>query len=144
VPTDTDYAMDLIAQRVAAGQDVKPSARIGRRRRLLGSKTPRQGMITPTGAGSDAYDLGSTQDEADKGNENDWVRSAVKAASSSRAWMNEGVRIVQDIKVCHFIIKRSFSDLIAYHAYRVSSTEQRDSIFARIVLGQSRRYLAGI
>jgi hypothetical protein len=108
VPTDTDYAMDLIARRVAAGLDVKPSVKSSRlRRRLLGKR--RKSTL-----GSDADTVTTVDDDStvagDEPKSGDWVRGAVKAANVSKAWISDGLQYAKNIKVwCSFPTKTAFS-----------------------------------
>jgi len=101
VPTDTDYATELIAQRVAAGLDVKPSAQSKRLRSRLLSNRNKNTSTMDTGSDLSSQSDGTiTTDSFDpedsKGK--DWVKDAYKVANTGKTWMNEGLRFAQSIK----------------------------------------------
>lgn len=75
VPTDADYAMDLISQRVASGQDIKPSA----------FKKPN----TPKNQAGENISMKSQGEQKPI----DWKKWGDRAALG-KAWANDGKRLL--------------------------------------------------
>jgi hypothetical protein len=99
--------MAAMARRVAAGLPVKPQHRKGRRREQVARVG--RGVGGLVGASTSALSLGGTAstsgeegvdaqgEEGEK--EKDWVKSAVKAMDTGKAWMNDGLHIAKQMKV---------------------------------------------
>jgi hypothetical protein len=101
VPTDTDYATELIAQRVAAGLDVKPSVQSKRVRSRLLSRRRNSGPAFEDSPGTSSQSdvtVATNAFGADEPKGNDWVKDAYKVANTGKAWMSEGLRFAQSIK----------------------------------------------
>jgi hypothetical protein len=110
VPTDTDYAMELMAERVAKGLDVRPSSKVRRKRRIAkghkaGSPSASSLSLATPGNRSQVR-LGEDNDSDEDDQEppqgrrrkRDWVKTAVKAAAASRAWVDEGKQLVRSFR----------------------------------------------
>lgn len=90
-PTDADYAMELISQRVAAGLDVKPP----RPRRSNKKKNPAAAANDPDPIKRE--DTHSQPDARDKSV--DWKKWGERAAIG-KAWAEDGKRLMTGNQVC--------------------------------------------
>ncbi|EIN13757.1 hypothetical protein PUNSTDRAFT_140224 [Punctularia strigosozonata HHB-11173 SS5] len=110
VPTDADYAMELMAERVANGLDVRPSLKTRRRRNAAKRKSTTASTsslslssLSDMSQGQPGEDQEGDQDDEEPLNDEsrrpkDWVRTAVNMFSTSKAWVNEGQHIVQGLR----------------------------------------------
>lgn len=94
VPTDADYAMNLISKRVAAGLDVTP----------LSSKRQRPRSKT-TSDNDPQRDEGNdrTRSPRDKNHVN-WKKWGERAALG-KAWADDGKRLFAEGQVCRVIVQ---------------------------------------
>jgi hypothetical protein len=89
-PTDTDYAMELISQRVAAGLPVKPKSR---KRHSRATST----SSIPEAVASGSRDLPDAKAEEDSV---DWKKWGERAAVG-KAWADDGKRLLTKGQVSH-------------------------------------------
>lgn len=114
VPTDLDYAMQLMSERIARGLPVRPPRR--RRKRDVAGKFGNSAvsLLSPN-----ASSLSLNVTERDEMNDDDdderttkegrdWVRDAVKAVDTGKSWIGDGMKLVKDIKVMTGSKTRSF------------------------------------
>jgi hypothetical protein len=108
VPTDADYAMELISQRVAAGLDVKPRPKKERKKR--------SGRAITIDEGDSNFKQGNRNNEKhrEKDNNFDWKKWGERAALV-QVWADDGKRLLSGRQVCtrvlmdRVMLKLSFS-----------------------------------
>lgn len=103
MPTDTDYAMHLMAERVACGLPVRPTPR-HRKRAVVGAFG--RSAVSLVSPNASTLSLGTTSENLAGGSRNvdqdevrdgsrDWVRDAVKAVDTGKAWWGDGVKLMK-------------------------------------------------
>lgn len=92
LPTDADYAMELISQRVAAGLPVKPSSRNSRKSTIV------QDLADP--ASPIADDKDSTREAVSQENGVNWKKWGERTVLG-KAWVQDGKRFIRGEQVSH-------------------------------------------
>lgn len=97
VPTDADYAMQLISERVAAGLDVKPTKSTKSKRKHTRNQT--MDDDDTTGKGSDVPDEAKSQSI-------DWKKWGERAAIG-KTWAEDSKRLIGGRQVWDYYYHRS-------------------------------------
>lgn len=105
VPTDPDYAIQLMSERLARGLPVRPPPR--RRKRDAATKFGKSAasLLSPSSSSlslnmsEQDRESNNDDDQASKGERRDWVRDTVAAVDTGKSWIGDGVQLVKGIKV---------------------------------------------
>ncbi|KAG7450530.1 uncharacterized protein BT62DRAFT_1001343 [Guyanagaster necrorhizus] len=86
IPTDADYAMELISSRVASGEYIKPNKKVSKRSDAVPDSSSRE----------DHNEVDTDQLSASRGKERgpDWKKWSERAAIG-KAWAGEGKRLIK-------------------------------------------------
>jgi hypothetical protein len=98
VPTDTDYAMQLMADRVANGHNLKPT-KPRKLRKAIGKKSAKlKDTLSSTQIGGSVESLGVGEAESPT-RRGRWVTNVVTAAKTSAYLAQEGYGLAMQIRV---------------------------------------------
>jgi hypothetical protein len=100
VPTDTDYAMQLMADRVAKGQDLKPSKRSRKMRQAAGKRSGQ--LLDSLGlrkSDNDDAELEESNLDSPPTGRSKWMRDAINVAKTTKVLAQEGYSLAKQIKV---------------------------------------------